>query len=305
MKLIAELGSNWKTFDDCKNAISLAKAAGADAIKFQLYTHAELYGTPGTLPGEMPREWIPRLAEKARATDIEFMCTAFSHDGVRFVDPYVDTHKLASSEMCHRGMLDALKATGKPLIVSTGAQTQRDITNVAEYLAGRATTWLYCEAAYPSRHSDLRRMAQLAALIQAPVGYSDHTLDVYNAPLIAQALGAVILEKHFNPFDYTDTPDAGHSLSTEDFLRMVHALKGIQEPLGPTRAEMPMVLSHKRRLIATRAIALGEALTPENHGAYRYKHQDTEALHPMVNSNGLRTIVSINPGSPIRPQDVR
>lgn len=304
MRVIAELGSNWKSFDDCKNAIGLAKSAGADAIKFQLYTYEELYGVAGSLEGVLPREWIAPLAAKAQATGIEFMCTAFSPDGVRFIDPYVTTHKLASSEMCHPGMLAALRDTGKPLLISTGAQTVTDIERVREMLAGRDTTWLYCEAAYPSRHADLRQLVALSQIVKAPVGYSDHTLDVFNAPLLARDYGASVLEKHFNPFDYTDTPDAGHSLSTDDFMAMTHALRGQIRPFGPTRAESGMILRHKRRLICTRPTALGEALTPENHGPYRARQDAIEALHPFSNINGHTAAVGMNAGDPIGPRQL-
>lgn len=294
MKVIAELGSNFKSFDDCKNAISIAKQLKADAIKFQLYTHSELYGVPGILPGVIPKEWIPKLKEKAEACGIEFMCTAFSPQGVKFIDDFVDTHKLASSEMCHRGMLDVLRETHKPVYISTGAQTENDICTVNRYMAGCPITFLYCEAVYPSHKSDLRRILRLREITNRDVGFSDHTTDIYNLPRIAQDMWCDVLEKHFNPFDYTDTPDAPHSLNTEDFQSMIRCLQESQGftqiMMGPTKDELPMILRHKRRIIATTEIKVGDQLRlGENCGIFRSKKSDVTAQHPFTTQLGLAT----------------
>lgn len=301
MKVISELGSNWHSFEDCKTAISLAKSCGADAIKFQLYTHQELYGLPGKLDGEMPREWLPRLKEKADAVGIEILCTAFSPEGIKYVDQFVSTHKLASSEACHAGMLDVLRETKKPLIVSTGAQVETDILGINTYLHDCDVTFLYCEASYPSNHSNLKNLNRLAEITQRPVGLSDHSIDVYNIPALAEMYGCTVLEKHFNPFDYTDTPDAGHSLGIDDFQSMVYNIK---EPSGqflaPTRQEIDMVLKHKRRLIATEFIKAGDQLRiNENYGVYRSKLSDTKGAHPAAPRNNVTAKRDYNAGDAI------
>lgn len=286
MKIIAELGSNWKTFEDCKNAIQLANTTGADAIKFQLYTHKELYGLEGEIDGSMPREWIARLADKADAVGIEFMCTAFSADGLKFIDPYVKTHKLASSEMCHTEMLAELVKFKKHVYVSTGAQTITDILAVKEALKSIPTTFLYCEASYPARHVDLRKMELLSKLVQTSVGFSDHTTDIFTIPKQAKLSGAQVLEKHFNPFDYFDTPDATHSLDVEDFRSMIRSVNEDDDDTcdwSITKNETPMLLRHKRRLICTQEIKAGEQLKYKtNYGIYRSKQDDISASHPAM-----------------------
>lgn len=308
MKVIAELGSNWKTFDDCKNAIHLAHVIGADAIKYQLYSHEELYGYPGDMPGVLPRDWIPRLADKADAVGIEFMCTSFSVDGLQYINPYIKTHKLASSEMCHIDMLVELVKINKPTLVSTGAQTRPDIESCAKVLSGLKAMFMYCEAAYPPKYTDLRKMRELSKLINAPVGYSDHTTDIYSIPLLARDMGAVVLEKHFNPFNYTDTPDAPHSLSTDDFRAMIAALNDDDAPMvGPSKDELPMLLRHKRRVVATQYIAEGADLVKDgNYGIYRCKQDDPWGAHPAmaVKMNGMKLKVPKREGDPIGPKDV-
>src|SRR5688572_30128176 len=119
---IAEVGSNWGSLDDCFKSIQLASAAGADAVKFQLFDQHALYGVDRdvALSGVLDPEWLPKLKQKANSVGIDFMCSAFSPELVDAVDPYVHAHKVASCEMTHVRILEKLRHIGKPVILSTG-----------------------------------------------------------------------------------------------------------------------------------------------------------------------------------------
>lgn len=289
--VIAEVGSNFKTIEDCISSISMAKACGADAVKFQLFRPYDLYG-PGVMPWDsvykspyLNPNWLPRLKEKADACEIEFMCSAFSPELLDAVNPFVNIHKLASSEMCHMGMLDKLKQFNKPTIISTGAQTQPDMLAVFHYLKGLPIIPLYCEAAYPSKHVNFDVFHRLKTQLfrDYPWGFSDHTLDVIENPRRAVRMGACVIEKHVN-FAGVKSADSPHSLSTDEFKVMIKAVREKLEPyIGPTVAELPMLLRHKRRILATRDIRAGETLIEgQNMGVYRSLKDDTNAAHPFM-----------------------
>lgn len=146
--IIAEVGSNWATLDDCLTSISLARNCGADAVKFQLFTHESLYGLPregwhiGTMekiqggqnhsgwdcnPPFLNPVWLPLLKERADKVGIEFMCSAFSPELIEAVNPFVNIHKVASAECTHKRMLEKLRTLEKPVILSTGAHGIMDI----------------------------------------------------------------------------------------------------------------------------------------------------------------------------------
>jgi len=307
--IIAEVGSNFSSFEDCRNSIVLAKNCGADAVKFQAYNHKALYGVDGPeMPGELPLEWLPKLKDKAQACKIEFMCSAFSPELLEAVDPFVNIHKLASSEMCHLRMLGKLKVMNKPTFVSMGSQSLNDIRNALDILANVPLVLMYCVASYPAKMIDLREISFLENFFKMPVGYSDHSIDVLEIPNSAVEAGAVVIEKHVN-FVGANSPDSPHSLSTGEFKAMVdrcHCVTGLGAG-GPTVEEKGMVLRHKRRIIAIKDIEKGEKLVEDlNFGIYRSLIDDTRACHPfMVNKlQGKTAMVRIAHGAGIWIEDL-
>lgn len=334
--IIAEVGSNWASLEDCLLSIRAAKAAGADAVKFQIFTPKALYGSwsgfqgtaiteaavalagPGTR-GHLDPAWLPNLKREADRVGIEFMCSAFSPELVKAVDPYVSIHKIASAEMTHVRILEAVRATGKPVILSTGASGTRDIGEALNILAARNTqapdaipapvVLMYCVAAYPAREIDLENIRNLRAQFGIDVGYSDHSMDVLQ--IVSSAVcdyGAVVVEKHFTAFE-GDSPDRQHSVDAYGLKLMVDRVRGHgpASRLGPTREENAMVARHNRRLIATRKIFIGEELIEgQNFGIYRSLENDSHAFSPfLINEvNGKRAKRTIEAGRGIGPGDI-
>jgi N,N'-diacetyllegionaminate synthase len=307
--IVAEVGSNIRDFEDAKNSIVLAKSCGASAVKFQLYDYKALYGIDGKFDHCLLQpEWLPKLADKARACGIDFLCTAFSPEGYDLVNEFVPVHKVASAELTHLRLLQKLRTFGKPVILSTGASGEADIRQALGILAGVPVILMYCVAAYPARKVRLSTIDKMAAMFKVPVGYSDHTTDVFEIPYTACSRWHVpVLEKHVN-FVNAQGPDAPHSLSTDEFKAMVdHIHEGPGPTIGPTAEEQPMILRHNRRLIATRDIPVGDALVEGvNFGIYRSLKDDTKAASPWAidQMNGKPVKRAIPAGDGISYSDV-
>lgn len=323
--IIAEVGSNFSSKEDCINSIGLAKACGASAVKFQAYNREALYG-PGNITiegnlasqgpykriddvGELPVSWLPDLKQKADAFGLEFMCSAFSPALLDEVNPHVNIHKLASAEMTHVRMLQKLAKLGKPVIMSTGASGQADIEKALLILKDVPVVLLYCVAAYPAREVHLGVIHALRERFGTLVGFSDHTLDVLTIPRLAHRMGASVIEKHVN-FVGAKSPDAGHSLSTDQFKRMVESIKYACDPgsmsIGYTGEETPMILRHNRRLIAIKDIKPGDTFTEDaNFGIYRSLVDDTRGLSPFAIDKvlGRAATREIKAGESIGPGD--
>jgi len=311
MRVIAEIGSCFSSFEQAKDSIQIAAQLGADAVKFQLYDDKALYGydqSPYDMPVPkdwLPKEWLPKLQDKAKAAGVEFMCSAFSPALALEVDPYVNTHKVASAEISHLRLLEMINTFKKPVIVSTGASTEADIRIALKTLKDCPVTLLYCVSEYPARAVNFDYMEKLKRF-NVPVGFSDHTTDYIEIPRAAKARGATVIEKHVNFFDVR-CPDSGHSLNREQFRDMIAAIKG--QPVGPA-SELDMYLKHNRRLIAIRDISPGERFREGyNYGAFRSKQVDQEAL-PANYEDLYRKLdasasqIYIKQGSAITPQAI-
>ena len=314
--IICELGSNWRTRGDIMNSVNLVKAMGADALKLQAFTSEALYGGPATwqpLPHCLPLDWLPAIKEKCDKAGLEFMCSAFSPELVDAVDPFVEVHKVASSDLSYPHLLDAIKKTGKPVILSTGASSFADVCQALNHLDRTKTVLLYCNSAYPSTHHNLFQIDSMRERFKLPVGLSDHSLDVVYAPLAAvRTHGAVVIEKHFTPIPEVDTPDRPHSLDATDFKIMCDHLRGKADTslFNPTREEKAMMLRHNRRLVAVKTILPGEQLVfGKNYGAFRALEDDPHGLSPFLwNDEAVgpelrRAVKTIAQGKGIGPGD--
>lgn len=297
--IICEIGSNWDTLDDCIESIGAAKRAGANAVKFQMFDLESLYGfvpkikhvkidfwgrkrtfktTREPLHGGIHRDWVEILAEKCKAQSIEFMCTPFSVEDAIFLDPFVNYHKVASSDMTYKMLLETMATFNKPIFFSTGAHTIKDIERVLTLLGSVPSVIMYCVSAYPAKTVRLENIRLLHGRFKNYVGFSDHTTQIFDIPKRAVDMGAVVIEKHFKLRDM-DTPDNAHSLNPMEFELMVKNIKEQLPMTLETHEELDMRTMHVRRLIATADIKRGDVLTYGlNYGAFRSLKPDGHAL---------------------------
>lgn len=320
--IIADIGSNYRnSLDLALKQIEAAKECGADATKFQLYTHQELYGLPGKLDYELPIEWLPKLAEHCEKVGIEFMCSAFSPEGVRAVDPFVKRHKLASSEICHYEIIEAIKATGKEWIASTGGAHWSEVKTLINHHT--PTGLLECVARYPAPTSDydlecIPEWANYAkheiecgkSDYKIAVGISDHTL-TDSVALASIGFGATIFEKHFDCVGCNDTPDSPVSLDPLVMSRYCAAIReafsaigdGIKQP----RHQHDAQLRYRRRLIVTKDLpAFTKLKAHENYGIYRSLVDDTRGDRPenLMRYDGMTLKVDKRAGDSLWRDDV-
>jgi N-acetylneuraminate synthase len=298
--IIAEVGSNWITLDDCMMSIEQASLAGANAVKFQLFTNADLYGPKGNRyghdngktdlePHALDPLWLPKLAKHCERSNVDFMCTAFSIEGYNAVDPYVKAHKIASSDNTNTRLIEHVQRLGKPFFISAGGLDEEEMDKLEAILFRKDEICnldfftLYCNAAYPSFDHDLRKMRMLTHHFSFGdnIGLSDHSLDVLGVPVFA-AKNAQVIEKHFiceqlfhraraAAWHAADLPDAGHSLPPEDFRRMVDA---IRQPFewkpAPSEADFRHIV--RPRAKAIRDMPMGAVLEIDrNYGFFRAK----------------------------------
>lgn len=232
--VIAEIGSAWRCgknhLGNAVYAVSTAKWAGADAVKFQFTSDPRAMELRRNVPEgsytilAWPEEWIAAIKQQCDEIGIEFMCTIFHKDDIAKINQYVKRWKVASLESEDDGLVHEMRLTGKPVIVSHGAM------DASQGRAGyKSLGHLHCTAAYPAKLDSLN----LSVISNYGYdGYSDHSCDALTGAL-AVACGASIVEVHFKLFDTpSDNPDYRHSLWPEQLRDYIANIRKAEVMLG-------------------------------------------------------------------------
>jgi N,N'-diacetyllegionaminate synthase len=134
---------------------------------------------------------------------------------------------------------------------------------------------LHCTSEYPAPFEDanLKAMGSLADEFALPVGLSDHTPGIV-APVVAVALGAVVIEKHLTLDRTMAGPDHAASLEPAEMAALVTAVRQASTALGdgrktPRRSEAKNIAIARKSLVAARSIRRGEAFSARNLAAKR------------------------------------
>ncbi len=230
--IIAEVGVNhdgrWERGLDL---IDAAKAAGADAVKFQMFNSQRLWGDDRIKHLELSEKEMLAMHAHCEEIGIEFCCTPFGVPEVEFLTPLVKRWKIASGCLTRWNLLNAIRETGLPAILSTGMADIPRIAAALNVLGG--ATLLHCTSAYPcpTHEANLSVMDTLRVRFGKPVGYSDHTDGILVA-LAAVARGATVLEKHLTLDRNAEGPDHKASIEPMEFRIMVNGIRIIEQAIG-------------------------------------------------------------------------
>lgn len=310
--VIAEVGSNWKCGDkerdmqQAKTLIETAAEAGANAVKFQLYTAEEVYthnaGYADYLKNSkdfrsieeifndyaMPIHFIEELVNYARLQGIDWMVSTFSPKSLIKMDPYVKKHKIASYEINHYPLLSAAAKTGKPLILSTGASTLEEISSAIKHFykeGGTSLILMQCTAKYPAPIESLalKTLTYFKETYNCTIGLSDHSLHPTLAPLLAIGLGATYIEKHFTLSRKLTGPDHFFSLEPVELAEMIQQIRLAEKALGSENKKIEKAES-ELRLFAKRFLHACRDLHPGDRIIYG---DNVELLRPGKQNPGL------------------
>lgn len=190
VEFVAEVSSNHhRDLARCLAFIDAAADIGSTAVKFQLFRIANLFA-PEALAHqpdlrrreawELPVDFLPHLAARARERGLRFGCTPFYLDAVDALVPHVDFLKIASYELLWTDLLRRCACTGKPIVLATGMATLDEITAAVGTLRAsgcRDLTVLHCVSGYPApvAECNLAAIPLLARACDCRAGWSDHS----------------------------------------------------------------------------------------------------------------------------------
>lgn len=291
--IIAEAGVNHN--GDMKIAQQLvraAKKAGADAVKFQTFKAEALASCFAKNVGyqqktvgkgaqvdmlkvlELDQTMHQELIKACQKEGIIFLSTAFDHQSVDLLEKLkVPAYKIPSGEITNFPLLEYIASKKKPIILSTGMSTMKEIGFAVEVLRSakiRDLSLLHCVTEYPAPYDqlNLRAMITMEKAFKVPVGFSDHTLGIW-MPIAAVALGASIIEKHLTMDQSMLGPDHKASLDPNEFKELVKAIRSTETALGdgikrPANCEKKYILEVRKSLVATRNICKGQKILAED-----------------------------------------
>jgi N,N'-diacetyllegionaminate synthase len=262
--VVAEIGNNHDgSIGQARALIEAAAEAGADAVKFQTHiAEAEMLPSTPTPPHfDEPRFEFTRRMELdfeehaplktfAEERDLAFFSSPFSLEAVELLERLeVPAYKVASGEVTNPPLVEAVAATGRPVLLSTGMSGLDEIAGAVSILREHGTPFLImqCTSAYPCppEKVNLAAMRTLRERFDCPVGLSDHTADIYTA-IAAVALGAACIEKHFTLSRRLYGPDHHASLEPQALARLVEGVRQVEAAIGDGTKERDPALDPVR-----------------------------------------------------------
>ncbi len=271
--------------------IDAVASTGADAVKFQTHIAAEESSELDTWRVKFSKQdatrydyWkrmeftVPQwleLKQHAEEKGLVFLSSPFSLAAIRLLERLgMSAWKVASGEVTNRLFLDAMTATGKPVLVSSGMSYLEEMdATVALIKAAKSPVAVFqCTTSYPCppEKIGLNQITELAERYQCPVGLSDHSGTPYPS-LAALTLGAKLIEVHITFSREMFGPDVSASLTTDEFRQMVTGLRSIETMqaspmLKNASAETmePLRRMFGQSLVAATDLAEGTVITREN-----------------------------------------
>ncbi len=251
--LIAEIGLNHNgDVHLAKQLIDVAADAGAQAVKFQkrtpsISTPEHMKHVPRETPWgtmsyldyryrvEFDRDQYIEIGDHATLRGLTWFASPWDVPSVQFLEALgVAAHKVASASVTDVPLLEALRDTGKPIILSTGMSTIDQIDAAVDILGTDRLVMMHATSTYPlpPEEANLRTIGTLRDRYPGvPIGYSGHERGL-QISLAAVALGAVAVERHITLDRTMWGSDHAASLEPQGFEHLVRDIRVIGDALG-------------------------------------------------------------------------
>ncbi len=297
--VIAEAGINHNgDLAMAKQLIRAAAEAECDAVKFQTYrteaiaapdapmadyqrANTGLSGSQADLLKrcELGRKEHEALMEECRRCGLLFLSTPFDESSLDLLCSLgVQALKISSGDVTNFPLLQRVRGTQLPVILSTGMSTLEETEEAVHALRGadrNDLVLLHCVSCYPAQPSDchLPSMNILRERFSVPVGFSDHTTG-FDITIAAVAVGANVIEKHVTMDRSLPGPDHAASIEPGELRSMVASIRRVEASLAaggqaPCPAELETAKVARKSLHTSVRLPAGTTLREEHLVAMR------------------------------------
>jgi len=246
--MIAEIGINHNgDLEIAKKLIDEAVKAGFDAVKFQKRT-VKIVFTPEELA--RPRESVfgntngdlkfglefdhsdfVEIDKHCKKSEIDWFASPWDNSSLEFLEEFdVVAHKVASACLTDKELLKCMRATGKPVFLSTGMSSLDQIKTAIGLLDPKNTILMHAVSVYPAKQEQLH-LSWIEDLKKNfpsyPIGYSGHEAGVMPSVIAVAKYGAVCVERHITLDRALWGSDQSASLEPEGMERVVKYIRSI------------------------------------------------------------------------------
>lgn len=252
--LIGEIGVNHnKDRDLLFELINQGVQSGVDIIKFQRFNASLEISTFANKTSyqkktsteksqldlakklELPDKWLIDAFEYCKSKNIGFLCTGFEYESVDFISETLGctSIKVPSPDITNLPLLRYIASKFEGVILSTGASNLEECITAAKIFENNELIVLHCLSEYPApiNEINLRAMKTLENTLKKPIGYSDHT-EGFIVPIIAAAMGAVAIEKHYTLDKNYIGPDHKASADIDELKKISKSLDLVFKSMG-------------------------------------------------------------------------
>ena len=251
--VIAEIGINHNgDLNIAKQMIDAAVHAGADAVKFQKRTPD--VATPPDQQNQMretPWGYITYLEYRykvefdydqyceidkhCKQKGIAWMVSVWDEPSVDFMEKFdTPAYKIPSASLTDAKLIRKARATGKPLILSSGMSTMEQIHKGVDVAGMDNLALMHCTSTYPCEPEELNlKMVETlrGEFPTLPIGYSGHEVGLVPSA-VAVALGACMVERHLTLDRAMWGSDQAASVEPGGFERLVKYIRVTEAALG-------------------------------------------------------------------------
>jgi len=250
--IVGEIGINHNgDLDIAKQLIDVAKWAGIDAVKFQKRTPElcvpedqkdKMRETPWGYISyldyrykvEFGKDEYQEIDQYCKEKGVMWFASPWDEQAVDFLEEFEPVcYKIASASLTDKILLERLKDSGRPLILSTGMSTMEEIEDTIKYLGTKNLILTHATSSYPCNPEELNLMMirTLRQKFDVPVGYSGHEVGLMTTA-VAVAMGACFIERHITIDRALWGSDQAASVEPGGLQKLVKYVRVVEKAVG-------------------------------------------------------------------------
>ena len=250
--IVGEIGINHNgDIEIVKKLVDVAAETGLNAVKFQKRT-PELAVPRDQWDIERDTPWgvmkyidyrhkvefsqseYQEISDYCAAKGVDWFASPWDEEAVDFLEGFdVPCYKVASASVTDIPLLEKIRSTGRPVIMSSGMSTMDEIRAGVDALDRENLLICHSTSAYPCDPTELnlKMIGTLAEEFGVPIGYSGHETGL-STTVAATVLGACLVERHITLDRAMWGSDQSASVEPQGVARLVRDIRVVESAMG-------------------------------------------------------------------------